>query len=154
APINAALLTAVVRKKRPLERLTIHEVDAPVRWINQPPTARPPTPPPGSRAPDAIDVHASGRPSRAGTRSKNSRNSTTKLAHEASSSATAPAAQRGLMARISRTTGRSPGTASNTETPNAASRPAVAKRLPILGLATERRDRDGPARAGALSDVA
>jgi hypothetical protein len=73
----AAPLTALVRKKMPLERRTIQSVGAPVRRISQPPIANPPIPPPGRRAPEAIDVHASARPSGAATRSKNSRKSTT-----------------------------------------------------------------------------
>jgi hypothetical protein len=73
----AALLTALVRKKRPLERRTIQEVGAPVRRISQPPIANPPTPPPGRRAPAAIEVHASARASGAAIRSKNTRKTTT-----------------------------------------------------------------------------
>jgi hypothetical protein len=134
--MTAALLTAVVRKNRPLERRTIHDVGAPVRWISQPPIASPPTPPPGSSAPDAIDVHASGRLSRAGTRSKNSRKITTKPAQEATSSATAAMTHPGLMSRISRATGRSAGTASSSEIASAPSSAAVARRVPILGLPT------------------
>ena len=83
----------------------------------------------------AIDVHARGRASRAGTLSKNSRKITTKLRQEATSSASARAIQAGLMWAIWRLTGSSPGTASSNETISAPSRTAVAMRLPILGLA-------------------
>lgn len=130
--MTAALLTAVVRKNSELDRRMIQSVRWPVRLISQPPIASPPTPPPGSRAPEDISVHANARASRAGIRSNDSRKITTKLAHDASSSPMAAAIAAGLMRWSSPTTGRSPGTASSSATPSAPISATVAIRRPTL----------------------
>ena len=65
---------------------------------------------------------------RIGTGAKNSRKMTTKLAHEASSRATATSTSAGFIAAISRTTGRRSGTASSTVPPQTASTTTVSSR--------------------------
>jgi hypothetical protein len=82
------MTTASVQFDRLLERITTHlreliarlQIELIRRWcralvsnqnggVVQPPIASPPTPAPGSNAPEAIEVHARARGSRAATRS-------------------------------------------------------------------------------------
>ena len=109
----------------------------PVVRITQPPIARPPTPPPGSSTPDAIDVHASERASRARSRSKNSRKTATKLRHDASSRATPAISQPAFMCSIWRATPRRPGTASRSDTARTSISPAPAARRFSSRVGTE-----------------
>lgn len=107
-------------------------------------------PPPGRSAPDPICDHAISRATALGTGLKNSRNITTKLRHEASSSATATTTSAGLTSATSRPTGRRPGTASSTVPTQIASTDAVTtrRRRPWRSSCAGATDRAGAGRGG------
>jgi hypothetical protein len=142
------MFVALVRKNKPLERSTMRFVDMPARWSSQPPTASAPTPPPGTSAPEPISVQASRRAVSLGTRSKKRLKITTKLAHEANSSATAATTQPGVRLPISSITRRNGGTASSSDSRAAANTIEVtswrtATRLPMLDHMTRCRVSNG-----------
>ena len=100
----------------------------PARLISQPPAARLETPPPGSRAPEAISVQATRRAIHGATASKKNRNTATNARQERSSRPSASTTQLGRMVPMRSKTSSSSGTLHTSATARTTSRAAVARR--------------------------